>query len=384
MRKPFFTPYIFCLCILIIVGCQFKEKSEVITSKKTIHQLDSLFQKEYREDKFHGGIVITQKGETLYENYFGLADRSWNIVVDENTKFDIASVNKSMIAALTLKAVEKGMLNLEDKLVGLLSPYSYSGSFHSEITLHYMLCHRSGLPDYDAVTKELKNNNYLKFKRSQFTNEAYVDFISRLTPVANPDKKFYYSNFGYHLIAIILEKTYHKPFDVILKENLTQPLGLRNTVSASDNGKIISKLAKAYTYNKSAVEWSQTPFIDLSLGRRVFSTAKDLNKWAQVMGNPGWLSKKSLELLTSNYQTVNLDNISYGYGWFVFDKENRGSVGYLKISKPYIIHGGSTDGYKSMLININKQEYVISFLSNVGNKTNEMELAQKIVNILIH
>jgi hypothetical protein len=58
-------------------------------------------------------------------------------------------------------------------------------------------------------------------------------------------------------------------------------------------------------------------------------------------------------------------------------------MGDLGIDTPYIIHGGSTDGYKAMLININQGAYVISFLSNVGNRTNEMQLAQKITKILM-
>lgn len=55
----------------------------------------------------------------------------------------------------------------------------------------------------------------------------------------------------------------------------------------------------------------------------------------------------------------------------------------LGIDLPYIIHGGSTEGYKAMLININDSEYVISFLSNVGNQTEEIELAKTVVKLLI-
>ena len=75
--------------------------------------------------------------------------------------------------------------------------------------------------------------------------------------------------------------------------------------------------------------------------------------------------------------------ISYGYGWVLVGAGEKSMMGDLGITKPYIIHGGKTDGYKAMLININGGEYVISFLSNVGGRTQEMELAQKIVNILI-
>ena len=367
-----------------ISGCQTEENKTPLTGlPNQIQKIDSLFRSQNFQDLFHGGVVITHNTKIIYENYLGIADRSWNIPVDKNVRFDIASVNKSMIAALTLKAVEKGLLKLDDKLVTLLSDFSYQGQFDKEITLHHLLSHTSGLPDYREVNKNLKKNDFLKFKRLHFTNEEYVNFISKIKPVNKPGQQFYYSNFGYHLVAIILEETYGKPFEQVLKENLTKPLGLKNTVSESKNEIVIPQLAEAYNYQEATGQWNKNPFIDLSLGRRIFSTAADLNRWAQVMDNPGYLSTASLELMRQNHVSQISKSMSYSYGWVVFDKDNRGEMGDLGISKPYIIHGGSTDGYKAMLININRGEYVISFLSNVGDLTQEMQLAQKIINILI-
>ncbi|WP_442266668.1 serine hydrolase domain-containing protein [Tenacibaculum sp. ZS6-P6] len=381
MRKTYLI--IIITCVYSFFSCQ--EKAEKIKNRDSsiiTNRIDSLFTNEYAQDRFQGGIVISEKGKIIYENYLGIADRTWGIAVDKNTKFDIASVNKSMIAALVLKAVEDNLLHLEDKLVDLLIDFDYQGDFHSEITLHHLLCHRSGIGDYNSVSNELKKDNFLKFKRSQFSNDEYVNFISKLPQLHSPNERFYYSNFAYHLLAILLEVTYKMPFEKILKEKLTIPLGLKNTISVDKNNHVIEKLAKAYCYDEKSKAWLQTPFIDLSLGRRIFSTPLDLNKWAQVIDNPGWLSKESLSLLIKNHQNKT-ENISYGYGWVVFDSNTKSKIGDLKINKPYIIHGGSTDGYKSILININKQEYVISFLSNLGNNTNEMALAQKIVQILI-
>lgn len=373
---------IFYLVMLLFLsnGCQNKKKE---TSPVYKQKIDSLFIAHYSQDLFHGGVVISHNGEILYENYLGLANRGWDFPFDKDVKLDIASVNKSIIAALVLKAVEEGRLNLEDKLVNLLTGFSYEGSFHPEITLHHMLSHSSGLPDYDGVAEDLKLNQFSPFKRQRFTNEGYVDFISKIEPINTPGQQFYYSNFAYHLLPIILEETYQKPFSEILKEKLTLPLGLKNTVSESKNEVVISKLAKAYNYQEKTGQWHQNLFIDLSLGRRIFSTASDLNRWAQVMDNPGWLTAKSLQLMQQNHQAEIDENFSYGYGWVVIGGANRSRMVDLGIQQPYIIHGGSTEGYKAMLININKGEYVISFLSNVGNRTEEIQLAQQIVNILI-
>ncbi|SEJ52318.1 CubicO group peptidase, beta-lactamase class C family [Cyclobacterium xiamenense] len=360
-------------------GCQNKKKEIAPLYNQ---KFDSLFNAHHSQDLFHGGVVITHSGETVYENYFGLANRGWNIPFDKDVKLDIASVNKSIIAALVLKAAEEGRLNLEDNLVDLLSGFSYEGSFHPEITLHHMLSHSSGLPDYEGVAEDLKLNQFLPFKRLRFTNEDYVDFISKIEPINTPGQQFYYSNFAYHLLPIILEETYQKPFSKILEEKLALPLGLKNTVSESENEVVISKLANAYNYQDETGQWHQNLFIDLSLGRRVFSTASDLNRWAQAMDNPGWLAAESLNLMQQNHQAEIDASFSYGYGWVVIDGENKSRMVDLGTKKPYIIHGGSTEGYKAMLININRGEYVISFLSNVGNRTDEIQLAQQIVNLL--
>lgn len=382
MKKLFLSFYI--SCILLLIGCQPKENPPRNRETSTSTQkIDSLFKSHFEQDLFHGGVVITQYGETVYENYLGLADRSWGIPFDKEVKFDIASVNKSMIAALALKAVEEEELKLDDRLVDLLSGFPYQGQFHPDVTLHHLLSHSAGLADYDGVAEDLRQDNFLTFKRTRFTNETYVDFISQLTPIGEPGKQFHYSNFAYHLVAIILADTYSKTFAEVLKEKLTEPLGLYHTLSEGLNETIIPQLAHAYTYQESTEKWLKTPFIDLSLSRRIFSTPADLNRWAQVMDNPGWLSEISLKLMKQNHlKGINKD-FTYGYGWVIFDEGNKSKMGDLGISKPYIIHGGSTDGYKAMLVNINQGEYVISFLSNVGNRTKEMQLAQKIVEILI-
>lgn len=382
MKKLF---YLFCISgIAMLIGCR-PEGSRSLHGgiPTTSQQLDSLFQSHFEQDLFHGGVVITQYGESIYESYWGLADRSWGIPFDKEVKLDIASVNKSMIAALAVKAVEEERLRLDDRLVALLSGFSYRGHFHADITLHQLLTHTAGLADYDGVAEDLRQDNFLKFKRSRFTDAAYVDFISQLVPIGEPGKQFHYSNFAYHLLAIILADTYSKPFAELLKEKLTEPLGLRHTVSEGLNERLIPQLAQAYSYQASTGEWLENPFIDLSLSRRIFSTAADLSRWARVMDNPGWLTAASLELIQQNHLAGISEDVSYGFGWVIFDKENKSKMGDLGIDTPYIIHGGSTDGYKAMLININQGAYVISFLSNVGNRTNEMQLAQKITKILM-
>lgn len=87
---------VFCLCL--IIGCRPEKNGTFLQdSQNRTQKIDSLFKSRHEQDLFHGGVVITHKGETLYENYLGIADRSWNIPIQQSIKFDIASLDKAML-----------------------------------------------------------------------------------------------------------------------------------------------------------------------------------------------------------------------------------------------------------------------------------------------
>lgn len=365
--------------LVVICGCTENEKKV----SDPFSEIDQLIKDENAADRFHGSLTIASGDSVLYQADVGIADRNWDVPVRSDTRFDIASVNKSFIAGLIMLAVEEGKISLQDHLVDVLSRFDYPGNFDPGITIHQMLTHTSGLPDYDAVPDEMKAEGFVRFKRLRFANEEYVDYISRLPAVAPPGQRFYYSNFAYHLLCIILEELYSKPFDEILQTRICEPLGLRNTFSSSENELVKTKLAEAYHYNQPEKKWYKNNFIDLSLGRRIFSTTEDLAKWANVMNSEVLLSKESLSLIRTNHLVNIHKDFSYGYGWVIIDPGSQVRMGNMGIDLPYMIHGGSTEGYKAMLININEGEYIIAFLSNVGNNTNEMKLAEQITKILL-
>ena len=351
-----------------------------VTKSSYWTKLDSLVLSEHTADRFHGTVVVGNQDSIIYQKAVGIANRVWNVPIQMDSRFDIASLNKSFIAALVLLAVEEGKLRLKDKLIDRLKNYQYQGQFDSTITLHQMLTHSAGLPDYDGVAPTLAANNFVKFKRLHFSNAKYVNFISQLSTVAAPGQQFYYSNFAYHLLAIILENIYQQPFAEILQQKICQPLHLTETFASTANEEIHQRVVEAYQYSDQ--HWQRNNFIDLTLGRRIFSTAIDLYRWGQAMNDTRLLSQESLELMQQNHLTSITSNVAYGYGWVVFDGKSRYQMGNLGIDQPYLIHGGATEGYKSMLVNIEKGQYIIAFLSNVGDQTDEIALARKITHLL--
>ncbi|WP_158237246.1 serine hydrolase [Aquimarina sp. MAR_2010_214] len=345
-------------------------------------RLDSLFEIEHDKNRFDGTAVIGTKDAIVYKKAIGISNRIWNIPMQIDHRFDICSINKSFIAALILMAVEEGKLSLDDHLTDYINTYSYQGKFNQDITIHNLLNHTAGLPDYDQVHPNLSKNQHQIFKRKHFDNNEYIDFISRIPAISNPNQQFYYSNFAYHLLVIILEDLYQLSFSDLLEQKITKPLQLEHTFSTSNNRIVFENIVEGYTYNKTTKNWMRNQFIDLTLGRRIFSSAEDLYHWGKEMSSPVLFNNKQIELMQTNHVSEINQEISYGYGWVVFDGKRQYRIGDIGVNKKYIIHGGATEGYKSMLINIESGEYIISFLANTGDQTNELDLAKKIAVIL--
>lgn len=374
--------YLIALIVsLSLLSCKPNEERN---PNPVIAQLDSLIDSEHGSNRFDGTIVIGNNDSIIFSKAIGSANRVWDVPLQLTHRFDICSINKSFIATLVLIAVEEGKLNLNDLLIDKINSHAYEGKFDDKITIHHMLSHTSGLPDYEGVSEDLSANQYRSMKRLHVSNDEYVNFISRIAPINQPGKEFYYSNFAYALLAILLEDLYQQPFSNLLQEKICEPLGLEQTFNATSNEEVFPQMSEAYNYDKIHDTWNRNNFIDLTLGRRIFSSTLDLYKWGKAMNDEAILNAQSLALMQTNHLPDITQDISYGYGWVIFDGAANYKIGDVQIDKKYIIHGGNTEGYKSMLVNIEKGEFIIAILANTGEQTNEMELTQKIVQILIN
>ena len=342
-----------------------------------LEKVDSLMNSYHRENYFDGSISIGTSQGLVYSKSFGLANREWDITVDSKTRFDIGSLNKSFVALMIMKLVEQGKLRLNDQLSDYLP---YKSSIGRHVTIHQMLTHTSGLPDYEQLPDSVKGRQYEEAKRMHFETDEYIDFIAKLPMVGAPGEQFYYSNYAYHLLAIIIERIERKPFSQILEEMVCQPLGLDRTYNPVDNYRVYPQLAEPYQWDGN--EYVKSPFIDYSIGRRIFSTTEDLYKWGAEVANPTLLSSESNQLILTNHIKDLNQSVSYGYGWAVFDGGGDYQMGRLDIDGNYAIHGGSTDGYRSILVIYEGGEGILSLLTNIGDRFDELETAERILKIL--
>ncbi|BDD08351.1 hypothetical protein FUAX_07830 [Fulvitalea axinellae] len=341
--------------------------------------IDTIVMRRAEADSLSGIVLIGSPEGVLYRRSVGMSNRTWNIDTAPNHRFDISSLNKSFIAALVLMAVEEGRLLLYEPVV-LPGKRAVPGlSFPAGVTLHQTLTHTAGMPDYGNLGKEWKRDNFRKLKRLRLDPQAYSAFVMEAPRLFKPGKNFHYSNFGYHLTAMLLERAYGMDFGDLLNKKILGPLELRSTFSPVDNETIYPKVAQGYNFDKKTRTWRTNQFIDFSLGRRIFSTADDLYKWTMALENGKLLTAESKKRMFSNHLSGITDKISYGYGWAVFRQGDTYGMGNLSLPKDYVIHGGSTEGYRSLVVSVAGGELVFVLLANSGDRTKIMDTAKEIL-----
>src|SRR5437016_1321642 len=170
-----------------------------------------------------------------------------------------------------------------------------------------------------------------------------------------PGTKFVYSNSGYFLLGAIIEKVTGKPYEQVLKENIFDPLGMKD--SGYDHWEtILSKRAIGYTQTPRGYETA--PYLDMSIpyaAGSLYSTVEDLYLWDQALYGEKILSAKSKELMFK----PNLNN--YGYG-FVMTKATLAPP--TKLAVPVIQHNGGINGFSTTIVRMVDDKRLIVLLDN--------------------
>ena len=216
-------------------------------------------------------IVVTRGGETLVERAWGRADVATGSRANPSTKYGLGSTAKQFTAALVLKLVDRGRLTLGDSLGGHLSAIRPEWG---PITIEQLLNHTSGL-----------QRSYLPWDRMQedLPADSLLAQAARDTMFARPGTKHIYSNVGYLVLRVLIEKLYGKPYAAVLRDEITAPLGL--TALGSCGNTEPGSRATGYT-RESDGTLTSPPSVHPSqeLGPSgLCSTAADLAKWNRAL-----------------------------------------------------------------------------------------------------
>ncbi|HSE23701.1 MAG TPA: serine hydrolase [Pyrinomonadaceae bacterium] len=331
-------------------------------SEKTakIQEVLSLANK-YRQ--FNGSALVVENGKIIYRGALGMANMEWGIANTPETKFRLGSITKQFTSMLTLQLVEQGKIKLDGKISDYLP--DYRKDIGDKVTIHNLLTHTSGIPSYTDQPGFQSNVSRNPYK--------VADFVKKYTSgdlLFEPGSKFAYNNSGYFLLGAIIERVTGKPYEQVLRENILDPVGMKNT--GYDHWETIIQ-KRATGYSKTLDGYTNAAYLDMSIpyaAGSMYSNVDDLYLWDQALYTDKLLSAQSKELMYKPF----LQN--YAYGWVV----TNASFKQADKPVPMIAHGGGINGFATFIARFPNEKNLIVILDNT--EQNAQRLSDVIAKIL--
>ncbi|HLL70405.1 MAG TPA: serine hydrolase [Pyrinomonadaceae bacterium] len=326
-------------------------------------RIDEYMKRSAQIRQFNGAVLVAENGKVIYKKGLGMANMEWNVANDVDTKFRLGSITKQFTAMLVLQLVEQGKLKLDGKLSEYLP--DYRKDIGDKVTIHHLLTHTSGIPSYTGLPKFFEDAS-----RNPYT---VVDFVKKYASndlEFEPGAKFKYNNSGYFLLGAIIEKVTGKPYEQVLKENILDPLGMKNT-GYDHYDAILPKRASGY--QKTPAGYTNAPYLDMSIpyaAGSLYSTVEDLYLWDQALYTDKLIPAKSKELMFKPF----LDN--YAYGWTI----TKAALGKETVNA--VAHGGGINGFNTYLVRYPDQKNLIVLLDNTSQGASLNRITRDLTSIL--
>ena len=327
--------------------------------------IDEMMKLHNQYGHFNGSVLVAEKGRVIYKKGFGMANMEWNIPNDPDTKFRLASITKQFTAALILQLAEQGKIKLDGKLTDYLPDYRKDTG--DRITVHQLLNHTSGIPNYTSVPNFFKEDSRDAYTPADFVKKFAVGDLE-----FEPGTKFNYNNSAYSILGAIIEKVTGKSYAQVMQENIFTPVGMKNS-GYDTHSALIPKRATGYT--KTRKGYINADYLDMSIpyaAGSLYSTAEDLYLWDQALYGDKILSAKSKELMFK----PNLENYGYGIGNQVFTLSDK------KTLVPTVGHSGGIHGFSTHIIRFTSDKHLIVLLDNSAQGGQQVRMINAIANIL--
>lgn len=327
-------------------------------------QIDKLMRRYVDNGKFNGSVLVAENGKVIFKKGYGLANMEWAIANTPDTKFRLGSLTKQFTAMLIMQLVEQGKLKLEGKITDYLTDYHKAAG--DKITIHHLLTHTAGIPNYTSFPAFRETLSRNRYKPADFIKQ-----FSDLPLEFEPGSAFAYSNSGYFLLGVIIEKVTGKTYEKVLQANIFTPLQMNNT-GYDMFFKILPK--RATGYEKWGPEYENASYLDMSIpyaAGSLYSTVENLAVWDQALYSDKLLSASSKAILFTPYKS------GYAYGWGV----GKTQIGQLKDSVQAMQHQGGINGFNTSLIRIPGDKHLVVLLNNTGG-TNLGAMQANILKIL--
>jgi CubicO group peptidase (beta-lactamase class C family) len=286
-------------------------------------------------------VAVLRNGVPLLRRAYGLSNLEGRVPAIPATNYRLASLTKQFTAAAILLLAEDGRLSLDDAVRRWLPTLPEAAA---AMTIRQLLTHRSGLIDYEEViprgtSVQLHDADVLRMLEAE--NRGYF--------AAGTDYR--YSNSGYVLLGLMVERASGQDFASFLRERIFQVIGMQNSL-AFEAGK--SSIAhRAFGYRASEQSWARSDqsLTSATLGDGgVYSSIDDLAKWDAALWDERLLRPASLRLAFAPATQTDQPAVQYGFGWRISDETRW--------------HSGETTGFRNVIVRYLERRLTVIVLTN--------------------
>ena len=321
-------------------------------------KVDALM-RDYAGDVPGAAVLVLRDGQPVVRASYGLADLETHTPATPETNYRLASMTKQFTAASILLLAEDARLTLDARAHAWLPSLPKATE---TVTIRHLLTHTSGLIDYEDVIPE------------NFAGQVHDADVLRLLETQDrtyfrPGTGYRYSNSGYALLALIVQRASGKTFAKFLRERIFQPLAMSNTVAYEDGISTVHNRAFGYTHE--AGRWNRTDHDQTSavLGDGgIYSSIDDLAKWDAALYDGRLLQPSSLRAAFTPATRTDDPETEYGYGW--------------RITGETLWHSGESVGFRNVIVRYPKRHMTVVVLTN-RNEPEPYQLALEIAKTVI-
>jgi CubicO group peptidase (beta-lactamase class C family) len=306
---------------------------------------DKLFEDFIKPDAPGATVMVIKRSHVIFKKAYGLSNLEEKSKATTRTNYRLASSTKQFTAMAILMLVERKKLSLDDHVTKIFPDFPAYGN---EITIRELLTHTSGLIAYEEVmpagtTVPLKDKDVLALMMKQ--DKTYFA----------PGSQYRYSNSGYAMLAMIVEKVSRISFAKFLKKNIFTPLRMTNTIAFEDGISVVKNRAYGYSNRGDHFEQTDQSMTSSVLGDGgIYSSIEDLFKWDQALYTARLVRRSMLKKAFSPTTTTDEPGTSYGFGWRISEKDG------VEI----IWHSGETIGFRTAIVRAPSKRMTVIVLAN--------------------
>ncbi len=329
-------------------------------------QVDGIFTPWVRADSPGCAVSVMRDGTVVYAQGYGMANLEYDIPIVPSSVFHVASVSKQFTAMAVALLASDGRLSWNDDIRMYVPEVP---DFGTRITLRHLVHHTSGLRDQWS----LLHMAGWRFEADVVRQEDVLDLVSRQTALNfEPGAQYLYSNTGFTLLALVVERVAGKTLREFAEERIFEPLGMMNTHFHDDHQMIVENRAYAYAPDRDGTLRLSIPDFDVVGATNLFTTVEDMARWDRNFYTVRVGGREVLEQLLTRGVLNGGETISYASGLAHGTHRGFESVG----------HGGADAGYRSHFVRFPRQRLSVVALCNAPS-SNPRDLSLRVADIYL-